>query len=180
MKKTKKKLVTHNGSFHADDIFACATLILYLEKNTKEFSAKGGPASCLEISRTRDEEVIKSGDYVFDVGGVYDPDKNRFDHHQPGGAGKHDNPRGKPWVEYASFGLVWKKFGIELCGNMKVVNLVNKVLVSPIDAGDNGIELIENKYDISPYFLHQAFDSMRPTWREEKLTNDEMFLKCVA
>ena len=68
--KDTKKLVTHNGSFHADDIFACATLCLILEKQGKEF----------EIIRTRDEEMIKTGDYVFDVGGIYDANKNIFDH----------------------------------------------------------------------------------------------------
>ena len=73
----KKTLITHNGSFHTDDIFACATLSLMLEKKGEKF----------EIIRTRDEEIIKTGDYVFDVGGVYDEEGNRFDHHQKGGAG---------------------------------------------------------------------------------------------
>ena len=76
--KKTKKLVTHNGSFHSDDVFACAALILLLEKKGEKF----------KIIRTRDEEVIKKGDYVFDVGSVYDGAKNRFDHHQVGGAGK--------------------------------------------------------------------------------------------
>ena len=72
-----KKLVTHNGSFHSDDIFAAATLIIYLEKRGEKY----------EIIRTRDQEIIKTGDYVFDVGGVYDEATNRFDHHQKGGGG---------------------------------------------------------------------------------------------
>ena len=82
-----------------------------------------------EIIRTRDEEAISNADYVFDVGGIYDEDKNRFDHHQKDGAGKRENG-----IEYASFGLVWRKFGIKLCVDTKVVDLVDKILVAPIDA----------------------------------------------
>ena len=58
----KKKLVTHNGSFHADDVFACALLALVLENEDEKF----------EVIRTRDEKIIKEGDFVFDVGGIYD------------------------------------------------------------------------------------------------------------
>ena len=171
----KIKLITHNGSFHADDVFACATLILYIEKNNKNFSAQGRPVSGWEIIRTRDEEIIKSGDYVFDVGGIYDESMNRFDHHQPGGAGKRENG-----IEYSSFGLVWKKFGMEICKDKKSPILIDERLVAPIDAGDNGFDLVENKHQIAPYFIQHAMFSMRPTWRETDLNEDEMFLKSVS
>jgi hypothetical protein len=36
------------------------------------------------IVRSRDAEVLKDCDVVIDVGGVYEPDNNRFDHHQRG------------------------------------------------------------------------------------------------
>ncbi len=159
-----KKLITHNGSFHSDDIFAAATLVLLCEKNNESF----------EIIRTRDEEIIKNADYVFDVGGIYDEEKNRFDHHQIGGAGK-----GTHNIEYAAFGLVWKKFGKILTGNEKIAEFVNKRLVAPIDAFDNGFDLVENKYEITPYYIQHLFGSMRPTWKEGDEKNDEMFLKCV-
>jgi len=163
--ETNKKLITHNGSFHADDIFACAALILMLEKEGISF----------EIIRTRDEEIIRTGDIVFDVGGIYDAEKNRFDHHQPGGAGKRDNG-----IEYSSFGLVWKKFGMKLCEDPKVVDLIDKKLGMPIDAWDNGFDLITNKYsEVSPYLIQHIFFAMSPTWREEDSDKDEIFLKCV-
>ncbi|OGI67257.1 hypothetical protein A3A05_02655 [Candidatus Nomurabacteria bacterium RIFCSPLOWO2_01_FULL_41_12] len=165
-----KKLITHDGSFHSDDVFAAATLGLMLEKDGFDF----------EIIRTRDEIKIKSGDYVFDVGGVYDAEKNRFDHHQPGGAGKRVSSLGEPGIEYASFGLVWKKFGKQLCTDQKVIDLIDKKLVVPIDAWDNGVNLVENKYtEISPYFLQHIFFAMEPTWKEEDRNIDEMFLKSV-
>ena len=34
------------------------------------------------IVRSRKEEVLGSCDIVVDVGGVYDPSKHRYDHHQ--------------------------------------------------------------------------------------------------
>ena len=77
MESDKKIIVaTHNGSFHTDDVFAVASLSL-------AFSNEG-----LQVVRTRDQEVIKSADIVVDVGRIHDVDKNRFDHHQEGGAGK--------------------------------------------------------------------------------------------
>jgi len=162
--ETVKKLITHDGSFHSDDIFACATLCLVLEKNDEKF----------EIIRTRDEKIIKTGDYVFDIGGIYDKNTDRFDHHQLGGAGKRSTG-----IEYASFGLVWGKFGKMLTDNEKVVEILDKRLVAPIDAFDNGFDLVENKYEVTPYYIQHLFLSMRPTWREENLSKDIMFLKCV-
>lgn len=162
---TKIKLVTHSGSFHADDIFAAATIALVLEGEGKEF----------EIIRTRDEKIIESGDYVFDVGGVYDEEKNRFDHHQPGGADRRQNG-----IEYASVGLVWKKFGEILCGGAVIAAMVDNKLIAPIDAGDNGIDLVSSAHETKPYFIQHALKSFRPIWREateEKYL--EKFLECV-
>jgi uncharacterized UPF0160 family protein len=130
-----------------------------------------------EIVRTRDEEDVKNGDYVFDIGGVHNKETNRFDHHQPGGAGERDG------VEYSSFGLVWEKFGVEICGDPKSAAHVERKLVMPVDAFDNGLDLVLNKYKISPYYIQHFFLSMRLTWREEfdhpEVNNSAMFLKCV-
>lgn len=159
-----KKLITHSGSFHTDDIFATVVLSFVLEKEGHEF----------EVIRTRDPEIIQSADYVYDVGGIYDETLNRFDHHQIGGAGKNEFG-----IEYSSFGLVWKKFGAEICGSQKVADIINKKLVAPVDAFDNGMDLVENKSEVTPYFIQHVFLSMCPTWREENISNDEMFFECV-
>ena len=159
-----KKLITHNGSFHADDIFACATLSILLEKKAETF----------EIIRTRDEDLIKNGDYVFDVGGIYDENSNRFDHHQKGGAGVRENK-----IPYSSFGLVWKKFGEELCGSKEVMQIVDSKLVAPIDAGDNGFDLINVKNEIFPYLIQDVFSTFRPT-SLENLDKDEQFKKALV
>ena len=170
----KKILITHNGCFHADDLFACATLVLWCEKKKQSF----------KIIRTRDEEKIKNADIVFDVGGIYNDELNRFDHHQKGGAGKRlitsiimrENS-----IEYSSFGLIWKKFGPELCsGDMEVWKKIDSRIVAPIDAGDNGIDIIIPKFeDIIPYEVSQAFLAFSPTWKESNSNIDDIFVNQV-
>ncbi|MEK7113675.1 MAG: MYG1 family protein [Patescibacteria group bacterium] len=169
-----KKLVTHNGVFHCDDIFATATLTLFLDKSGESF----------EVVRTRDADIIATADYAYDVGGVYDAEKNKFDHHQTSGAGfrsaplVNTNEKFVP-IEYASFGLVWKKFGAELAGGEKEASIIDKKLVAPIDAIDNGFALSDLKYDIEPYSIESAFASLRPTWQEDEGGEDEAFFKCL-
>ncbi len=162
METNKKKLVTHDGSFHADDIFACATLCMVLEKEGQEF----------EIIRTRDIDIIKDGDYVFDVGGIYNENTNRFDHHQKGGAGKREND-----IEYASFGLVWKHFGMKLCDDdIAVWNIIDSKIAIPIDAVDNGMDIAIPKYNgVLPYYGDQPFLIFSPTWQEDESNTNKIF-----
>ncbi len=139
-----KTVVTHNGSFHADDVFSVAALKRIL--------------SSFKLIRTRDFNLINTADIVIDVGGGYDPDNDRFDHHQRGGAGERDNG-----IPYSSFGLIWKKYGVEICkGSQTIANAVDVALVSKIDAVDCGY--VEGKYDgIS---LSQTIAMFNPTWQE--------------
>jgi len=127
------KIVTHSGIFHADDVFAVATLLIKFPD--------------AEIIRSRDKEVIGSADIVVDVGLVYDPKTMRFDHHQTEGAGVRSNG-----IPYASFGLVWKQFGEELAGGTDEARLIEEKLVMSVDAPDNGISVYEQVFeDIRPY-----------------------------
>ena len=66
----KNSLATHDGTFHADEVSACALLLLF------------GLIDREKIYRTRDPKVIEQCEYVCDVGKIYDPEKKRFDHHQ--------------------------------------------------------------------------------------------------
>lgn len=60
----------HDGAFHADEVTACALLIVFgLVKEDR-------------IVRTRDPAKLACCEYVCDVGGIYDPEKKLFDHHQ--------------------------------------------------------------------------------------------------
>ena len=162
-----KTLVTHNGKFHADDILACAVLELVLEKRGEEY----------EVIRTRDPKIIANADYVFDVGGEYDEERNRYDHHQLGGAGTYDSD-----IPYASIGLVWKHFGEELCESPEIAGMIEDQIVMPVDADDNGVSLVELKSDVAPFRLQEYFYSFRPTWKEGSTDEvyDAGFHKCVA
>lgn len=58
--------------------------------------------------RSRDPEALAAADVVIDVGGVYDPDAQRFDHHQRG----FEEVFGHGYVtKLSSAGLVYKHFG---------------------------------------------------------------------
>jgi uncharacterized UPF0160 family protein len=147
---SKPLVITHSGHFQPDDIFAVATLSLVLKGD-------------FELIRTRDMEVIKTGDYVVDVGLMYDPSKNRFDHHQIGGAGVRANG-----IPYSSFGLVWKHYGEQLCGSREVMEMIDQSLVQTIDANDNGVSIYQKKTVVEPYGLFDAFGAFNRTWNEEQ------------
>ncbi len=138
-------VVTHNGIFHADDVFSIAAL-------------KHVFPSC-NLVRSRDSGVIAKADIVVDVGGVYDAPAGRFDHHQRGGAGARKNG-----IPYSSFGLIWKKYGVQIChGGKNVAKAVDSGLVSAIDAIDCGyIDGVAEGISLS-----QAISAFNPSWEED-------------
>ncbi|MBL4911071.1 MAG: MYG1 family protein [Alteromonadaceae bacterium] len=140
-----KTIVTHNGNFHADDVFSVAALKSIIPS--------------FKLIRTRDLELINKADIVIDVGDKYDPDADRFDHHQRGGAGERKNG-----IPYSSFGLIWKKYGVAICqGDQDVANSVDTVLVSMIDALDCGyVKGVYNGISLS-----QTIAMFNPTWQED-------------
>jgi uncharacterized UPF0160 family protein len=130
------KIITHNGKFHADEIFALATISLCFGQDD------------IQVLRTRDSEFFSSADMVVDVGGVYDGEKF-FDHHQKGGAGKRDSD-----IPYASFGLVWKKFGKKICDSSEVSLLVDENFVQFIDLVDCGCGEVKPFFEnINPVYI---------------------------
>ena len=150
-------IATHNGNFHADDVFAVAALKRIFPDAT--------------VTRTRDLELIAKADIVVDVGSEYNPETDRFDHHQRGGAGKRDNG-----IPYSSFGLVWKKYGVEICGgNQELANALDAGLVSTIDAIDCGhVSSVQEGISLS-----QTIGMFNPTWQEDKHV-DACFDEAVA
>jgi uncharacterized UPF0160 family protein len=141
---SKLIIATHNGNFHADDVFSVAALkCLYPEAS---------------VIRSRDVDALDKADIVLDVGGVYDPEIGRFDHHQRGGAGERDNG-----IPYSSFGLIWKKYGSQLCNNdVELAKSVDNDLVSVIDAVDCGyVEGVPQGISLS-----QTIAMFNPTWQE--------------
>lgn len=90
------RIVTHSGSFHADDVFGVGVLATLHPDH--------------EILRSRDPAVLATGDFLVDVGGEWDAARGRFDHHQRGFDGRRVREDGTG-EGYASAGLVWKAYG---------------------------------------------------------------------
>ncbi|HEU4322164.1 MAG TPA: MYG1 family protein [Roseiflexaceae bacterium] len=141
-------VATHNGVFHADDVFAAATLRLHQPG--------------IEIRRTRDPQVLAGAKLVFDVGG------GGYDHHQPGGNGERSN--GMP---YASFGLIWRDYGSQVCdGDQAVADEVDRLLVQQVDAGDSGVDLAVQKGAVRPVSVNDVFFWTNPSWQEGQEATD--------
>lgn len=94
-------LVTHSGDFHADEALAVSML-----RRLPRFSQ-------LPLIRTRDPALIDRGTIVVDVGATYEPEKQRFDHHQRGFDQTFDSTHA---IKLSSAGLVWKYVGVPSSG----------------------------------------------------------------
>ncbi|WP_213357977.1 MYG1 family protein [Chlamydiifrater phoenicopteri] len=105
----------HDGSFHADEVAACALLIIF------------GLVDEDKIVRTRDPEKLACCEYVCDVGGVYSPEKKRFDHHQSSYSG-----------EWSSAGMILHY--LQTIGKIGVEEyaFLNNQLIHGVDEQDNG------------------------------------------
>jgi len=144
------KVATHNGSFHADEVFALAALSLL-----------GEP---IEIVRTRDADALAAADVRVDVGFASDPAAGDFDHHQKGGAGERANG-----VRYASFGLVWREYGARLCdGDADVAARVDQSLVQGVDANDTGQAIVAPILDgARPMTVSGMIGGLNRRWDEQ-------------
>lgn len=155
-------VVTHDGGFHPDDVFGVATLQL-------KFGSEN-----ISILRTRSQAAIDAADIVLDVGGIYDPAARRFDHHQPGAPVRENG------IPYAAFGLLWREFGVAICGDEAVATKIEESLVQGIDAGDNGVSIFTlNEYQIRPYDIDAIISSYLPPWGSDT-SPDETFMDAVT
>lgn len=137
-------IATHNGKFHADDVFGVSLLKQLYPDAT--------------VVRSRDESVLDSADIVLDVGGRYNPAEGRFDHHQRD-AGERSNG-----ILYSAFGLLWQEYGLQFCeGDASVFRRIDSRLVEGIDAVDNGQEIYTlNDYGTKPFDLSSVLDLFNP------------------
>jgi uncharacterized UPF0160 family protein len=157
------KVVTHSGQFHADDVFAFAVL-----------QAAVGQ---LDLVRSRDAQVIAGADLVFDVGGIYDAERRRYDHHM------RDLPRRPDGTPYSSVGLIWRDFGraalpglvpgIEPGALDAVWHAIDEELILLIDQADNGIG------PAGPGHLAFLIEAFNPSW-DSPQSYDEAFREAAA
>lgn len=165
MKNQQQYMVTHDGAFQADEVFSAAVLTTVFPE--------------LPLYRTRDPAVIETAMLAFDVGGRFDIETFRFDHHQPEGAGTR--PPRNPFysgikIPYSSAGLIWKYFAsnyLELQNVPEelinyVWNQIDKRYVEPIDRVDNGI-----RCDNDTGWLRQTIARFTPPYGERTMENYE-------
>ena len=148
-------IATHDGSFHADEVFAVAALRL-LDEN-------------VEVVRTREPGALAAADVRVDVGFRDDARGGDFDHHQRGFDATRANG-----VRYASFGLVWREFGARVCdGDAEVAAAVDETLVQTVDANDTGQRLTESLVDgVRPFSISGVIGGYNARW-DETLTPEE-------
>ncbi|RUS33883.1 hypothetical protein BC938DRAFT_483401, partial [Jimgerdemannia flammicorona] len=135
------------------------------------------------LVRSRDAAKLAVCDVVVDVGGVYDVEKFRFDHHQ---RGFFETFSDKHKTKLSSAGLVYKHFGKEIIASeldlkqedKDVDTLYVKVyddFIEALDGTDNGI----NQYplELTPAYkdstnLHSRVGRLNPWWNQ-KVTDTE-------
>lgn len=100
---------THNGKFHADDVFSAA-LLLYLNPEIRIFRGNRVPEDFAGI--------------VFDIG------RGRYDHHQK------DSRIRENGIPYAAFGLLWEELGADILGE-ELAEKFDESFVQPLDNNDN-------------------------------------------
>ena len=156
--------ITHNGVFHADEVFATALLSMIME---------------VKLFRTRALSAQdKASDIImYDVGGVYDIKINAYDHHQRSFEEKRDDG-----IKYSSFGLLWNRYGkdVLLENNCQDAYLeacfsdIDNKLVKWIDGRDNGQLPLNEEVTIS--YIVSGFN---PGWDEEGADSNTCFIKAV-
>ncbi|WP_420475429.1 MYG1 family protein [Noviherbaspirillum sp. ST9] len=153
-------IATHSGKFHADDVWAVAVLDIVFPGCT--------------LLRTRDAEQIRAADFAVDVGGIWDPQSGRFDHHQKGFSGARQSG-----VVYASAGLVWRTHGARCVALLaqrhtghaladeeaqQIAWAIDADLVQYLDMSDTGTA----RNAPGGYGLSAVVSGFNPTWLDEQ------------
>jgi uncharacterized UPF0160 family protein len=105
----------HDGSFHADEVSACALLIHF------------GLVDRHGVVRTRDYKILETCQFVCDVGGIYNPSLKRFDHHQAEYRG-----------DLSSAGMVLNYLKDTMVISEALYEHLNHSWILGVDAHDNG------------------------------------------
>lgn len=187
---------THNGHFHADEALAVYMLRTHIPRYHGA-----------QLIRTRDPALLATCDTVLDVGGEYDADRRRFDHHQRGFTTTFPGRDTK----LSSAGLVYKHFGKEIIANKRgaagegsdsdfstVELLYNKIyesFVEAVDANDNGVSVyspegvaaagLKKKFSDGGFTLGAMVGRLNSNWNdstpsdpvEAQAAEDEKFVK---
>ena len=158
-KITDAKYVTHNGTMHADEVFATAFLDLYKKD--------------IEVIRvsTVEKDKLQPDAIVYDIG------RGKFDHH-----GQEVETR-ENGIKYSSFGLLFREFGRDFLKKRKIeeieeaFTMIEKELIEGIDAIDNGMfPEITSIYKVKT--ISDVIKLFNPSYGSNQ-TESEQFIKAV-
>ena len=156
-------LITHSGTFHADEVFSTIVLKNILDKE-------------IFLCRTNfvNVDLVNDAAVVYDIGGGF------LDHHQLGGNGERANG-----IKYASFGLVWREYGkkfLEIVGSQfidEVWESIEYKLVQAIDAVDNGQLNVIKEDGYIVYTISDYISTFNVKWDEDSQSQDDYFIQTV-
>ena len=149
-----KTIITHDGVFHADEIFATALIKLIAKSNNQ---------NKIEVVRTRNPKILQEH-LNLETSIVIDVGNSEYDHHQEL---KYNTINGEQ-IPMSSFGLVHKKF-LELGLISFDKDLQN--LVTEIDKADNGV---------ASSSISTLIRTFTPNWNDTSDTAmDDAFKKAV-
>lgn len=158
-------IVTHPAPHHGDETMGVAIIALAVE------------GAAVRIMRTRKPEDLDEAAanlaVIADVGGIYNPEKGLYDHHQ-----REFTEVREDGTKYSSAGLLWKQYGVNVCRKFgctldqaeTAAVKVDEMLIKGIDAIDNG-QAVANDGIMS---VSQAISVLNPNWDET--ASDEQFL----
>lgn len=172
-----KVIGTHSGSFQADEAMGC-----FLLRQLPQYRLS-------KIVRSRDPKILDECDIVIDVGGIYDHDKKRYDHHQRGYDERFDAGRNKDkenseggedavgrCTKLSASGLVYRHYGKDvikayypnLSGEQLdlVYTKIYNSLLEALDAIDTGVEMAPSMVYSDTTGLSSRVGRLNPRWNE--------------
>lgn len=154
--ESEADFITHSGTFHADEVMATVILL-------NKFGS---------LKLFRCNKPTNTNAFIYDVG------FGDFDHHGIDFDLKRHNG-----IKYASCGLVWQKFGMDIINKLKIddiesfVESVDKNLIMDIDRDDNG-QALDNAPKIKQQSIPNLIAAFNPAWNDD-LKENECFLNAV-
>ncbi len=152
-------LITHASKFHADEVFATALLLKLYSDSI--------------ICRVNEVPSTYNGNAL-----IYDIGFGKYDHHMKDFDLRHDSG-----VKYASFGLLFKEYGLRYLESIDKDNaltayiMIEHDLVEGVDAVDNGeFPLVTAPYNYKG--IESLINDYNVCW-DEHIDNDIQFLKVV-
>ena len=150
-------LVTHSGTFHPDDVFSTMFLSKIVDNPV--------------VARVTNVDKVNDNTIIYDIG------YGEFDHHGPDALYRNED------LKYCSFGLLWKRFGLEYLEKNsysepnELFKVIDEKLVMQIDGIDNGVfPSVDAPYKLMD--LDKVIDLFNKNW-DENIDNDDNFLLAV-